>query len=128
MCQSVGDHECSAWGVKVAIIEGEQVLRAILQALKRVRHRLGEVPEIALVGRLERVASILVDGRHSDVAGEHVTPLSYAVPVQLGKEVIHAKCLRFSSRSEHSSRRRLLTASRYAPGARRCSAVAISLL
>lgn len=77
------DVKGGARGIEIPIVENEQVLVLIRQALDHVRLAFGEVPDVAFVQDLELVAAVFVDGADADLALVDVAPLGNAVPVQL---------------------------------------------
>lgn len=72
----VGISENLPDGVEVPVVEDEQELVLVFEALHRVRGALGEVPDIAdlELGNLE--LPVLVDGRNQDRAGVYIAPFS----------------------------------------------------
>lgn len=72
--EPVVDHEGRADLVEVAVVEDEQVLVLVVQALHRVRRALGEVPHVADGEDRGRVPAVFVDGGHEDAAGVDPAP------------------------------------------------------
>lgn len=85
--------ECSADGVKVAIVENEKVLVLILQALNRVSDTLGEVPDIADFESINFILAIFIDGRYNDRAGIDEAPFS-----------LYESAMSFKYLKEHTTR------------------------
>lgn len=73
--------ERGACSIEIAVIENEQVLVLIREALDHVRLSLGEVSDIAFVQDFELVAAVLVDNTNGYLALVDIAPFSDAVPV-----------------------------------------------
>jgi len=73
--------ERGACSIEIAVIENEQVLVLIREALDHVRLSLGEVSDIAFVQDFELVAAVLVDSTNGYLALVDIAPFSDAVPV-----------------------------------------------
>ena len=70
-----------ARSIEIAVVENEQVLVLIREALDHVRLSLGEVSDIAFVQDFELVAAVLVDNTNGYLALVDIAPFSDAVPV-----------------------------------------------
>ena len=60
----------------LTIVESNEGLILIIETLDGVCRSLGEVPDIALLERVDGVVSVLVDSGNQHSAGVDVTPLS----------------------------------------------------
>jgi hypothetical protein len=60
--------------VKVVVVEDEEELVSVLEALDCVRDALGEVPHVAHLEPVNLVLAILVDGRDQDGSGIDIAP------------------------------------------------------
>lgn len=60
----------------LTIVESDEGLVLMIETLDSVRRSLGEVPDIALLERIDSIVSVLVDSGNQHSAGVDVTPLS----------------------------------------------------
>ncbi len=68
---------------EAAVVEHQQELAALFQALDRMRDDRREVPQVALADVVDEGASLFVDGGDAGTPGEHVCPFGLLVPVHL---------------------------------------------
>jgi hypothetical protein len=83
MRNPVVDVESGARSLEVAIVEDEQVLVLLRQALNHMRLALREIPDIALVQDFVLIAAVFVNSANGDLAMVHVAPFCDTVPVEL---------------------------------------------
>jgi hypothetical protein len=77
-----GDQERLVLG-EAPVVEDEEELAPLLQALDGVRDAGRKVPQVALADVLDEVAPLGIDRSDARASGEHVGPLGLLVPVHL---------------------------------------------
>lgn len=70
----VADIEGGALCREITIVESQEVLIVIFEALNGVRNALWEVPDVSNFERLELVTTFFIDCRNGDAACIHVAP------------------------------------------------------
>ena len=88
-----GDESTLPYVSKVGFIKDEKELCLVVQALQRVSHALGEVPNVPDAERLHLRPPLFIDRRYEKPAFEHDAPIrpTCPAPKPLHSAFIHAR-------------------------------------
>jgi hypothetical protein len=69
--------------LEVAVVERQDILVLIVEALDSVRLALGEVPDVSKAKFSRLMTALLIDSRDKNAAKKYLAPFSHSMPMQL---------------------------------------------